>query len=181
MLILSVVSLLIIIGFLSYVTYFFVTYKQVPPSLSQTAEFPHCYYGFQTVICTTFGFLQFYYPCLYPFSDYGFSAILLNAGCSGLALAGYFSYSPWEETKRNMTIHKFGSLSGGVLIGVFYAVVLGQWLLTLSALTAALLLGYFIPGHGYEREKDNSITFWVEIGLTVIIVKDLISKFLEFI
>lgn len=179
MLVLSIVSLLCLGAILTYLAYFFITYRTIPASISQTAEFPHCYYGFQFVICFIFGYLQFYFPTLYPFSEYSYWSMLLNAGCSGLALAGYFSYSPWEETSRDMTIHKIGSLTGGVLLMIFYAFVLKWWIFILSVLAICLVLGYFIPGNGWNRQKDNSITFWVEIGLIVIVGYDLVRNFIE--
>lgn len=176
--ILSLISVLCLVAILVYLAYFFITYKRIPASISQTAEFPHCYYGFQFVICFIFGFLQYYFPTIYSFADYGYISILLNGGCAGLALAGYFSYSPWEETERDMTIHKIGSLCGGILLITFYLLVLKWWLFIGIVLTICLVLGYFIQGNGWNRKKDNSITFWVEIGLMIIVGRDLVKHFL---
>lgn len=181
MLTLSIISILCLVAIVTYLAYFLITYKRIPASISQTAEFPHCYYGFQTVICFIFGYLQYYFPAVYPYADYGFSSMLLNAGCAGLALAGYFSYSPWEETKRDMTIHQYGSLAGGSLLMLFYAIFREWWLFILIVLAVCVTLGYFIQGNGWNRQKDNSITFWVEIGLIVIVGTDLVQRFIALI
>ena len=173
--------MLCILFVLVYLAYFFITYRCIPPSLSQTAEFPHCYYGFQTMICFIFGYLQFYYPVIYPFADYGYSEMLLNAGCAFLALAGYFSYSPWDETARDMFIHQKGSLAGGICLMLFYAIFREWWLFILIVMAVCVALGYCIKGYGYERPKDNSITFWAEMGMMVIVSRDIIERFIEIV
>lgn len=176
---LNIISILCLLAIVGYLGYFLFTYKRIPASISQTAEFPHCYYGFQTVICFIFGYLQFYFPTIYPFAEYGYWSMLLNAGCAGLSLAGYFSYSPWEETSRDMTIHQYGSLTGGALLMAFYAIVMKWWLFIAITLVVCLILGKSIPGNGWQRQKDNSVTFWVEIGLIVLVGTDLVRRFIE--
>lgn len=177
MITLSIISLLCIAAICAYMAYFFKHYRVIPPSLSQTAEYPGCYYFFQVVICFIFGYLQYYYPIIYPYSEYGWRGILLNAGCAGLALAGYYSYKPGDDKKRDLTIHKVGSMVGGVLIMLFYAIVIGWWIPILALVIGAIALGVKFKGHRYGvEEPDNSITFWVEMCIVIVISFDLIRR-----
>lgn len=170
--------MLCIVSIIVYVTYFLVRHKVVPPSLSQTAEYPGCYYFFQTVICVIFGFLQFYYPTIYPFSEYGYSVLLLSAGCAGLSLSGYFSYTPWDESKRDLPIHKYGSLAGGAVLMTFYAIFMGMWLPVLASVASCVILGLIVKGHRYKSEVGNSVTFWVEMCIVAAISIDLVYRFI---
>lgn len=177
MIALGIVSLLCVAAIYAYAVTFLVRYRVVPPSLSLTAEYPHCYYWFQATICAIFGFLQFYYPVIYPFSEYGYAELLLNAGCAGLQLSGYFSYTPGEETKRDQAIHQYGSLSGGVLVMLFYAFVAGWWMYILPFMAACVGLGFAVKGRGWNRPVDNSVTFWVEMGIVLVMSVDLVYRF----
>lgn len=180
MLIYSIISVCAVIALLLYILIFFVRYRVVPQSLSVTAEYPHQLYYWQCTICTIFGWLAFYFPTVYTFSEYGYWPLLLNAGVSGLALSGYYSYSSAEESKRLLTIHKVGSFSGAVLVSLFY-IIFGSWVLVLSTMSVAVLLGLLIKGYRYRMPSDNSLVFWLEIAIISIVSTDLIKKFLEII
>lgn len=169
-----------ILALIVYVVVFFTRYKTIPQSLSVTAEYPNQLYFWQCTICTIFGWLAFYFPTVYPYNEYGYWSLLLNAGVSGLALSGYYSYSSAEESKRLLTIHKVGSFSGAVLVSLFY-LLFGSWILVASTMLVAVALGLLIKGHRYNMPSENSLVFWLEIAIITIVSTDLVDKFIRLI
>lgn len=178
MLLYSTISLIAVLAMIVYIIVFFARYRTIPQSLSVTAEYPHQLYYWQCTICTIFGWLAFYFPTIYTFNDYGYFTLLLNAGVSGLALSGYFSYSSAEETKRLLTIHKVGSFSGAVLISIFY-IIFSSWILVLVSMLIAVILGLLIKGYRYRMPSDNSLVFWLELAIITIVSSDLVTRFIQ--
>lgn len=174
----NIISLCAVLALIVYIIIFEARYKTIPQSLSVTAEYPSQYYYWQCTICTIFGWLAFYFPVVYTYAEYSYWPLLLNAGCSGLALAGYYSYSSAEETKRLLFIHKVGSFSGAICVCLFY-MIFGNWIFTLSTLAICLLLGMFIKGHRYKQKEDNSIVFFMEIAIVIIVSSDIITRFIS--
>lgn len=177
MFIYNCISMCAIVALIVYVMVFFIRYRTIPQSLSVTAEYPDQLYFWQCTICAIFGWLAFYFPTTYTFAEYGYYPLLLNAGVSGLALSGYFSYSNAEETRRLLTIHKVGSFSGAVLVCLFY-IFCGTWWAVLAPMAVAVVLGLLIKGHRYHQGTDNSLVFWLEIAIIGIVSGDLINKFI---
>lgn len=148
------------------------------------------------------------YPVYNLLHGYGLLSLLGCAGACGLALAGYYSYSPEKESKRLLTIHKVGSFTGAVLLILFYIIksiiYKGEfihWSFCACALVAALILGIVIKGKrlmgqtevadmfegkttmidgSWKRySEDHSIVFWMELAIIVIVASDIINKFIS--
>lgn len=131
-----------------------------------------------------------YIPCVHK--GYGLLTMVGCLGTMGLGLAGYYSYSPDVETKRLLTIHKVGSFSGAVLLMLFYIIKDFthssqnlHWYVVLVVLAVCLLLGVFVKGcrknitdSEISYDKDNSIVFWMEIGLVGLVSYDIIMNFI---
>lgn len=175
--IINSISIIAILAIVIYVLCFLFRYRVVPQSLSVTAEWSGRYYWWQITICSVMGWLGFYYPAMYPISDYGLWPLLASAGVSGLGLAGYYSYSPAEETKRDITIHKVGSFSGAVLLCLFHVLCIGDYL-ALAILAIGAILGLIIKGKRLLFENSNSIVFWEEIGIILICSYNIIKNML---
>lgn len=178
MFVLNSISMCAILALVVYITVYFCRYRLIPQSLSVTAEFPHQHYYWQCTICTIFGWLAYYFPTVYTFGEYGYWTLLLSGGVSGLALSGYYAYSNGEETSRLLFIHKVGSFSGAVLVSIFY-VLFGSWILVCSVMGIGVVLGLIIPGHRYRQPMSNSLVFWLEIGIVIIVSTDLVQKFIQ--
>lgn len=184
MLVLHSISLAALVAILIYVVCFICRYKIIPQSLSITAEYNGRYTWWQIMICTIMGWLGYWIPTVYPFSECSFYPILAAAGMSGLALAGYYSYSPDEETKKDLTIHKVGSFSGAVLVCLFYVIYM-HWWAVFGVLALGLLLGFIVPGYRYDAHYysrhtiSNSIVFWEEIGIIGIVGFDIVTRFID--
>lgn len=180
MLTLHIISLIALAAILIYIICFICRYRIIPQSLSVTAEWNGRYTWWRIMICTIMGWFSYWYPVVYDFSTYGFYTLLASAGVAGLALSGYYSYSPYEETKQDLTIHKIGSFCGATLICLFYVLCQHSWWV-LIVLGVCLLLGFFIQGYrtsdGPRYSKSNSIVFWEEIGIIGIIGYDIIHNF----
>lgn len=184
MLVLHSVSLAALLAVLIYVVCFICRYRIVPQSLSVTAEYNGRYIWWQIMICTVMGWLGYWIPTVYDFSTYGYWPILASVGAAGLALAGYYSYSPDEESKHDMMIHKIGSFSGAALVCLFYVACL-HWWAVLFILAICALLGLIVPGCRYDAHYtrgysiSNSIVFWEEIGIIGIIGFDIVNRFIS--
>lgn len=178
--ILHSISLIALVAVIIYVVCFFFRYRIIPQSLSVTAEWTGRYRWWQTTMCTVMGWLSYYFPTIYSIKENGLWPILASCGIAGLALAGYFSYSPGEETKRDLMIHKIGSFAGAVMLCCFYLFALGWWQI-LIVLSGCLGLGLLIKGNRYGYPKDHSIIFWEELGIIGIIGYDIITKFIQLI
>lgn len=177
MIVLHSVSLVALAAMLIYVICFFCKYRFIPQSLSVTAEWSGRYRWWQVTICTVMGWLSYYLPTCYPFAIYGALPLLGAAGVAGLALAGYYSYSPEVETKRDLTIHKIGSFVGAVLLCLFYLLVYHNYFI-LTILGVGVILGLLIPGYRYGYSKSNSIIFWEELGIIGIVGYYIIINFI---
>lgn len=233
MLVINSIGLIAVFAIVVYIICFLCRYRVIPQSLSVTAEWSGRYYWWQTTICTVMGFLGYWLATVYPMNNvlvsimtnvrsfisgnpfvitehgYGLLPMLGCAGVCGLALAGYYSYSPAEETKRLLTIHKVGSFTGAVLLVLFYIIKslmwsdeFVDWKFCLIVLAISLILGLVIKGKrlvgqyevndlletkimldansNYKRyAEDHSIVFWMELGIIVIVSTDIINKFIN--
>lgn len=177
-LIIHSVSLIAFLAMIIYVICFFCRYKIIPQSLSVTAEWTGRYRWWQVTICTVMGWLSYYFPTIYPISEYGLYTILASAGIAGLSLAGYYSYFPGEEKQRDLIIHKVGSFSGAVCLCLFYLLGLHNWYI-LIVLGICAILGLIIKGNRYGYPKDNSIIFWEELGIIGIVGHTIIENLLS--
>lgn len=178
MIILHSISLLSLVAFLVYIICFLCRYRVIPQSLSVTAEWSGRYRWWQVTICSVMGWLSYYFPTIYTFQEFSFWPILSSAGLGGLSLAGYYSYFPGEESKRELVIHKVGSFTGAILICLFYLLGLGKlWIL--PVLGVCLVLGLVIKGSRLGYSQSNSIIFWEEIGIIGIMGSDIVFKFIE--
>lgn len=171
------ISLIALVAMLTYIICFLCRYRVIPQSLSVTAEWSGRYRWWQITICTVMGWLSYYFPTVYH--DLGLINLLASGGIAGLALAGYYSYHPGEESKRDLTIHKVGSFTGAILICLFYILALGRWQSTFIILGTCLILGTTIKGSRLFSPKDHSIIFWEELGIIGIIGYDIINNFIK--
>lgn len=169
------ISIIAILSMFIYVICFLFRYRTIPQSLSVTAEWSGRYYWWQITICSVMGWLGFYFPAIYPIADYGLWPLLASAGVSGLGLAGYFSYNPGDETKRDLFIHKVGSFSGAVLLCLFFVLCVKDYI-SLIILGVGLILGTIIKGHRKDFPSGNSIVFWEEIGIIIICSYNIIKN-----
>lgn len=164
MIVLHFVSLIALAAMLIYVICFICRYRIIPQSLSVTAEYNGRYRWWQVTICTVMGWLSYYFPTVYPFALVGPFTMLASTGLAGLALAGYYSYSPGDETKRDLTIHKVGSFLGAIFLCMFYLLCFQNWYV-LTVLGACAVLGLLVKGYRYGYKESNSIIFWEELGI----------------
>lgn len=178
MIVLHCVSLIALFAMLVYIVCFFGKYRIIPQSLSVTAEWSGRYRWWQITICTVMGWLSYYFPTVYPFETYTAFPLLASAGVAGLALAGYYSYSPKEETKRDLTIHKAGSFTGAVFLCLFFILCFNNWYV-LTVLGICAVLGLLFKGYRYGYSIGNSIIFWEELGIIGIVGYYIIQNFIN--
>lgn len=178
MIIIHFISLLALMAMIIYVVCFLFRYRIIPQSLSITAEYNGRYRWWQITICTVMGWLSYWFPTIYAFNDFGPITLLASAGVAGLALAGYYSYCPDEESKRLLIIHKCGSFIGAIFLCLFFLIALQNWYV-LTVLGVCAILGLLIKGHRYGFPVDNSIIFWEELGIIGIVGYYIISNFIN--
>jgi hypothetical protein len=178
MLAINLISVGILIMMLVYIIVFFVRYKEIPQSLSVTAEYPDQYHYWQVTICTAMGWMGYYYPVIY-YNQYGLLTLIAVAGTYGLGLAGYFSYNPGTEKPRDLKIHKIGSFTGAILIMVFYTLI-GDYS-AFVILGVCAFLGWVIRGHRYGNADSfsNSIVFFSELAIIITVGIDIITKLID--
>ena len=178
MVIIHSISLLALLAMLVYVICFLCRYRIIPQSLSVTAEYNGRYRWWKWTICLVMGWLSYYFPTIYPYSEYGLYPLLASLGVAGLSLAGYYSYSPDEEDKRLLIIHKIGSFVGAVSLCLFFVLGLGNgW--TFIILGCCGSLGMGIKGYRYGYSPSYSIIFWEELGIIGIIGYHIIINFVN--
>ena len=175
---LHIVGIVALVAIVVYVVCFLCRYRVIPQSLSVTAEWSGRYRWWQVTICSVMGWLSYYFPTVYTFEDYGYYALLSSAGVAGLSLAGYYSYYPGEEEKRELIIHKVGSFSGAVCLSLFYVLGLGEWSI-LVVLGIGLLLGLLIKGRRIGFPRSHSIIFWEEIMIIGFVGYSIIENFVK--
>lgn len=172
------ISLIALLAMLVYVICFLCRYRIIPQSLSVTAEYNGRYRWWQVTICSVMGWLSYYFPTIYPYSEYGLTTILASAGIGGLALAGYYSYSPDEEDRRLLIIHKVGSFLGATFLCLFFVMGLNNWHV-LVVLGICAILGVIIKGHRYGYPTSNSVIFWEELGIIGIVGYHIMLNFIH--
>lgn len=178
MIVIHFISLLALLAMLIYVICFICRYKIIPQSLSVTAEYNGRYRWWKWTICLVMGWLSYYFPTVYPYSEYGLYTLLASLGVAGLSLAGYYSYSPDKEDKRLLIIHKVGSFAGAVFLCLFFVIGLEEktaFILIMSG----LLLGSSVKGFRYGYKACNSIIFWEELALIGIIGYHIVNNFIN--
>ncbi len=177
----EVLNIISAIGFVAmsvYIVCFLLKFRFIPQSLSITAEYSGRYTWWKITICTVMGWLSFWFPTVYPFAEYSYWAILPSIGVLGLALAGYYSYHPGDETKLELAVHKTGSFIGSACVCLFYIIALEQdfvWII----LGVGLVLGLLIRGKRLDFPDSNSVLFWEEIGIIFIIQYDVVTRILS--
>lgn len=172
---LNIISVVATAGMLVYVLCFLFKYRIIPQSLSITAEYSGRYSWWRITICSVMGWLAYWFPTVYSFEEYSYWTLLASTGVQGLALAGYFSYHPGEETKKELTIHKVGSFTGAVLVCLFYVLALNNYY-ALIVLGVCAVLGLLIKGKRKGFADSNSIVFWEESGIILIIAADIFAR-----
>lgn len=173
--VLNIISAIGFIAMFVYIVCFLYEFRFIPQSLSITAEYSGRYSWWKITICTVMGWLSYWFPTVYSFSEYAFWPLLPSLGVLGLALAGYYSYHPGDETKMELIIHKTGSFLGSVCVCLFYILALERYF-ALVVLGIGLVLGLLIKGKRLDFPDSNSILFWEEIGIIFIIEYDVFTR-----
>lgn len=178
MIVLHSISMLALIAMLVYVICFICRYRIIPQSLSVTAEYNGRYRWWKWTICLVMGWLSYYFPTVYPYSEYGLYPLLASLGVAGLSLAGYYSYSPDKEDRELLLIHKIGSFAGACFLTVFFSAGLHEsWIFIVLAFCS--MLGVYITGKRYGYPENISIIFWNELGIIGIVGYNIIINFIE--
>lgn len=178
MIVIYFISLLALLAMLIYVICFICRYRIIPQSLSVTAEYNGRYRWWKWTICLVMGWLSYYFPTAYPYSEYGLYPLLASLGVAGLSLAGYYSYSPDEEDKRLLIIHKIGSFAGAIFLCLFFTLGLEEmWVFIV--LICGVILGLVIKGHRYNYTASHSIIFWEELAIIGIVGYNIITNFIN--
>lgn len=173
--ILNIISAMGFVAMVAYIVGFLLKFRFIPQSLSITAEYSGRYNWWKITICTVMGWLSYWFPTTYSFSEYAYWPIMPSIGVLGLALAGYYSYHPGEETKLELAVHKIGSFTGSALVCLFYILALENYY-ALLILGVGLILGLLFKGKRLDFPDSNSILFWEEIGIIFIIEYDVMSR-----